>query len=219
MGKTRLLASASDIPELSPVLILDVEGGTFSIREKFPDVDVIRISSWAEMSKVYNDLYDGNHPYKTVGLDSLTEIQKMGMYGIMTALVAEPDNKDRDPDIPSVREWGKNIEQTRKLVRAFRDLPMNVIFTALEMSDRNPRTGLTVTKPSLSGKLSGEVAGFLDEVLYMYVKTVDNEPQRLLLTRKTEDKVAKDRSDKLPQVITDVTMKTIHNHMFSTANN
>ncbi len=202
---------------MCPVLILDIEGGLLSIKHRFPNVDVIRITSWRDMAQVYNELYDGKHGYRTVGLDSLTEIQKLGMYGIMTELLKE--EKDRDPDIPSVREWGKNIEQTRKLVRAFRDLPMNVIFTALEMQDRNARTGLTTTKPSMSGKLSSEVAGFLDEVLYMYVKNVDGAQQRLLLTRKTEDKVAKDRSDNLPMVMgadEPVTMSIIHQHITST---
>lgn len=196
---------------MCPVLILDVEGGLLSIKQRYPDVDVVRITSWRDISRVYGDLYDGNHPYKTVGLDSLTEIQKLGMYGIMTELVK--DEKDRDPDIPSVREWGKNIEQTRKLVRAFRDLPMSVIFTALEMQDRNPRTGLVKTKPSMSGKLSSEVAGFIDEVLYMYVKNVDGNQQRLCLTQKTDEIVAKDRSNNLPTIMgaeESVTMTTIH---------
>ena len=217
VGKTRLAASASVVPELAPVLLIDIEGGTFSIRDVYPDVDVLRVSTWTDMQAAYDELYEGKHKYKTVVLDSLTEIQKFSMLNIMEDLVKDPRNADRDPDIPSIREWGKNIEQIRKMVRAFRDLPMTAIFTALVNEDKNSKTGALERKPSLSGKLAGEVAGFLDIVAYYYVKPVaisgtsppEYEQQRLLLTMQTEDVIAKDRSDRLPSVIKAPTMQDI----------
>lgn len=196
VGKTRLAGSAQEVAAMAPVLVIDVEGGTLTLKDAHPDVAVVRVQTWQDMQQVYSDLYDGKHNFRTVVLDSLTELQKFSMYNIMTELVRK--ESDRDPDIPSLREWGKNIEQTRRCIRAFRDLPMNTIFTALEMQERNPRTGQTITKPALSGKLSNEVAGFVDIVTYYYVKYVDNELQRLLLTEATEDIVAKDRTNKLP---------------------
>lgn len=221
VGKTRLAASASEVPELAPVLLIDIEGGTFSIRDLYPTVDVLRVSTWADMQDAYDELYDGHHKYKTVVLDSLTEIQKFSMMNIMDDLMKDPRNSDRDPDIPSIREWGKNIEQIRKMVRAFRDLPMTAIFTALVVEDKNPKTGAIERKPSLSGKLSGEVAGFLDIVAYYYVKPVpiagtaptEYENQRLLLSMQTEDTIAKDRSDRLPSVIKSPTMREILEHI------
>jgi len=221
VGKTRLAASASGVPELAPVLLIDIEGGTFSIRDLYPTVDVLRVSTWADMQDAYDELYDGHHKYKTVVLDSLTEIQKFSMMNIMDDLMKDPRNSDRDPDIPSIREWGKNIEQIRKMVRAFRDLPMTAIFTALVVEDKNPKTGAIERKPSLSGKLSGEVAGFLDIVAYYYVKPVpiagtaptEYENQRLLLSMQTEDTIAKDRSDRLPSVIKSPTMREILEHI------
>jgi hypothetical protein len=218
VGKTVLAGSASDVEEMSPVLLIDVEGGSFSLRAQYPQVEVVRIQSWSDMIKLYNDLYDGVHPYKTLILDSLTEIQKFSMLQIMKELIAR--EADRDPDVPGMREWGKNIEQIRRLVRAFRDLPYNVIMTALVVEDKDARSGVLHKKPSLSGKLSAEVAGFLDIVTYYYTKMVaveggDPEKHRLLLTQQTEDTIAKDRSDRLPMVIVDPTMRTIYNHIFS----
>lgn len=217
IGKTRLAGSASVVDAMKPVLFIDVEGGTFSLRELYPQVDVVRVQTWLDMQGVYDELYKGGHGYKTVVLDSLTEIQKFSMYNIMQDLIRV--EKDRDPDIPSVREWGKNIEQMRKMVRAFRDLPINTIFTALAQGDRNPKTGVTVTRPQLSGKLGGEVAAFLDFVLYMYVRSTDEGLKRLLLTTQTDTVIAKDRSAKLPSVIgaedEDVTMQTIYDCIFT----
>lgn len=190
---------------MSPVLFVDIEGGTFSIRDMYPECDVVRVENFQDMQKVYDELYKGDTGYCTVVLDSLTEMQKFSMDGIMQALLADPNTSDRDPDIPSVREWGKNIAQIRRMVRAFRDLPINTIFTALSKEERNTRTGLTEKKPYLSGKLADEVAGFIDVVVYYYVKIVGSGQQqqqyRLLLTAKTEDTVAKDRSDRLPLLL------------------
>ncbi len=212
VGKTVLAGSADAVPELRPVLILDVEGGTFSIRERYPDVDVVRVQTWPDMQKVYDALYKMEHDYQTVVLDSLTEIQKFSMYRIMTQVLKE--HPDRDPEVPSIREWGKNIEQIRRLVRAFRDLPMNVVFTALAATDKDGKTGMITTRPSLSGKLAMEVGGFVDLLLYMYIKRVDDDNQRLLLSFGTEGQIAKDRSDNLPPVIIDPDMQTLYDHIF-----
>ena len=212
VGKTVLAGSSAEVSEMAPVLILDVEGGTFSIRDRNPEVDVVRVQTWNDMQKVYDGLVKGELVYKTVVLDSLTEIQKFSMGLIMEKLVK--DDPERDPDVPGMREWGKNIEQIRRLVRAFRDLPMNTIFTALSVSTRDPRTGLDKIRPGLSGKLSGEVAGFVDIVGYMYVKSIDGELQRLLLTAATDTQVAKDRSAKLPPVVQNPTLPTIYQSIF-----
>jgi hypothetical protein len=207
-GKTTLAGSADACPEMRPVLVVDIEGGTESLRRTYPDVDVVRVTTWDEMQSLYNVLYEGDHVYKTVVLDSLTEIQKFSMYQIMEDVIKK--DRERDPDIASMREWGKNIEQIRKFVRGFRDLEMNTIFTALVREDKNPRTGAVSKLPMLSGKLASEVSAFLDVVGFYYVKPdEEGENKRWLLTQKTEEIVAKDRTGTLPLVVEDPTMSTI----------
>lgn len=213
VGKTVLAGSADAVPEMRPVLLIDVEGGTMSLRHTYPDVQVVRVQSWDDMQRVYDALYSGQHDYKTVVLDSLTEIQKFSMYNIMRALLKK--EPDRDPDIPGMREWGKNIEQIRRLVRAFRDLPMHTIFTALVAIDKDAKTGVAQARPSLSGKLSAEVGGFVDIVGYVYTKVVDGEITRAMLTQGTDRHIAKDRSGKLPQVLEFPTMEKIYEYVLS----
>lgn len=215
-GKTVLAGSADLVPEMRPVLFLDVEAGTESLRNTYPGVDIVRVTSWQDVQNVYNELYNGGHGYNTVVLDSLTEIQKFSMYQIMVDLVQR--KSDADPDVPGMREWGKNIEQIRRFVRAFRDLPMHAIFTALMKSDKNTKTGVTTMKPYLSGKLADEVAGFLDVVVYYYVKQMGAGDEavfkRLLLTQKTEEQVAKDRTGNLDVVIEDPTLEILYRQMY-----
>lgn len=212
-GKTVLAGSSDDVPELRPVLFIDVEGGTLSLRDRHPEVEVVRVQSWNDMQLIYNELYAMEHDYKTVVLDSLTEIQKFSMYNIMWELVQE--KPDRDPEVPSIREWGKNIEQIRRLVRAFRDLPMNTILTALGVTDKDSDSGKIITRPSLSGKLAMEVGGFVDIVGYLYTKVIDGNVQRLMLTQGTDRVIAKDRSDTLPHVVEGPDMSKLYEHIFN----
>jgi hypothetical protein len=215
VGKTMLTGSADACPDLRPVILIDFEGGTETLRHFYPNVEQVRVTTWKEMQQVYDELHKGRHGYQTVILDSLTEIQKFNMYSVMEELLN--NRPDLDPDVPGMREWGKNLEQMRRFVRAFRDLPMNALFTGLKKDDKNESTGRTTTKPSLSGKLADEVSAFLDIVCYMYVKTVgtgeDTRDARLLLTQKTETIIAKDRTSRLPLVVEDPTMQDIFNHI------
>ena len=219
VGKTTFAGSCDDVPDLRPGIVVDFEGGTESLVRTHPDIDQVRVTTWKEMQKVYDELHRGKHGYSTVILDSLTEIQKFNMYQIMEETIAK--RPDLDPDVPSMREWGKNLEQMRRFVRAFRDLPMNTVFTALKKEDKNDKTGMVTTLPSLSGKLAGEVAAFLDIVAYYYVKRIgsgqDAEEKRMLLTAKTETIVAKDRTGKLPMVIEEPSMEKIFKLISSTA--
>ena len=212
VGKTRLAGSADDVPEMRSVLVVDFEGGSETLKHTYPNCDTVRVTSWKDMQLVYDELYAGNHKYRTIILDSLTEVQKFNMYGIMQKLV-EDKGESRDVDVPSMREWGINLEQMRKFVRAFRDLPYNTIFTALVKVEKDQKTGMLIKEPSLSGKLAKEVAAFLDIVVFMYMREmeVDNETRqtRLVLSQATDTCTAKDRTGKLPQVMIEPTMAEI----------
>jgi hypothetical protein len=206
---------------MRPVLYLNIEGGDMTLRHAAPDIKKIPEDgslSWGQLEQVYdglarqcyNGVQAGEFAPRTVILDTLTECQKMNMSQIMAELLMAEPEKGWDPDIPDVRRWGKNIEQIRKWVRKYRDLPLNVIMTCHEMTDKDNMTGAIKHKPQLSGKLSNEVAGFFDVVAYLYVKREDDKNVRKLLTGSIEGYVAKDRSGNLPEVIVNPTMQTIY---------
>jgi hypothetical protein len=218
VGKTTLAGSADAVPSMRPVVFIDIEGGTASLVHAYPQVETVRVTSWKEMLQVYQELrLSTTHGYQTVVLDSLTEIQKFNMYEVMEQAFIKRPQGTVDVEVPAMRDWGVSLEQTRKIIRGFRDLQLHTIFTALAKDDKNPKTGLITMKPSLPGKLASEVAAFLDVVVYYYVKEVKSdgksEYKRLLLTQKTDTEVAKDRSGKLPQVIESPTMKSINQLM------
>lgn len=211
VGKTRLLGSCDEVPELRKVLFLDIEGGTRSIRDVYPNIETVRVRNWKEISQVFEFLKAGNHGYTTVCVDSLTEMQKFNMTQVMKDLIST--RPDLDADIPGMREWGKNLEQMRKYVRLFRDLPMNTMFTCLVQKDKDQKTGALTSLPGLSGKLAREITAFLDVVCYAYMKEVEGGNQRMLLTGATATTVAKDRTGQMPMVIVNPTMPEIYKYI------
>lgn len=213
-GKSWLAASAADVPEMGRVLYLDIEGGTLSVAQRWPQIDIVRIKAFLEIQDVYNELFNTDcGPYGTVVVDSGTESQKYSMDHVMNMAVGR--DKSLDHDMPTQRHWGVNIEHMRKMIRAFRDLPCHTIITTLTKEDQDQVTFVTKRRPSMSGKLANEVAGFMDIVGYLYVKE-DEElgTIRVLSTKAGETYTAKDRSDRLPDYIAppayEVNMRTVY---------
>lgn len=219
-GKTHLLGTAADIADTSPVLIFDVEGGLKTLR-KFPNKANIRrvpIRSMKEIEDKYNMLYLSiktdpvtKLPYipgvKTLGLDSLTELTDLDMRTIMKdAFSRNPDKVD--PDVPSQREWGKARAHIRTIVRAFRDLPCNVIMTA-QVGSLQEEGQPTKFFPGFAGKLRTEVPGFFDIVAYLYAENEGGTIVRKLQSVGTRRVVAKDRTGALGQVLEDATIPDI----------
>jgi hypothetical protein len=191
-GKTTLAATTADVPHMRDVLMIDAESGSLSISDR-NDLDIIRIANYTQMSKVHEYLrlhcrhrdennldglrqlesrvrgVDVQNPrkYRTVIIDSLTEVQKYCMYHIMGVRIGDRQ-LDVEPDTPEFKQWGQSSEMIRLLVRSFRDLPMNVIFVASEMTTED-EAKRQLRSPNLPGKLSSEVQGFLDVVGHLQV--------------------------------------------------
>lgn len=200
-GKTVFLASAP-----RPILLLDSEGGTHSIGNK-DGIDVASITSLETYREVLR-LLEGPaiDNYETLGLDSTTEGVAGLMKEIMSAAVASAaaDDEVRDPYSPQFAEWRKLTEVFREIVRSYRDLPINLVLTALEREDEDELTGRVKVRPRLSPALADDVPNFLDFVGYMYTKgdivdgrvaEADREPlQRVMLLRPTIKHMAKLRA-------------------------
>lgn len=204
VGKTWKLGTAADHPSTSPVLIFDVEGGLTTIRHR-AEIDTVPVRSLTEIKKHYNKIYHSikidpitNKPniyWKTIGVDSLSELANLAMKDIMK--VAYDRNPDKvDINVPSPREWGICREQIRDIVRAFRDLPCNVIYTA-GVGTLQEEGQPTKYFPGFAGKLQKDVPGFMDIVGYMYNENVGETIVRKIQFQSTRKIVAKDRTSTL----------------------
>lgn len=198
VGKTYLAGTAQDSPLTSPVLVADIEGGLTTLRHR-KDIDTKSIRSMKELEKLYNDLYasikDGKIYYGTVAIDSLTELADLAMRVTMKAAYQRSPEKV-DIDVPSQREWGIVRNQIRLIVRAFRDLPCHVVYTA-QVATLQEEGQPTKYFPGLSGKLRTEIPGFMDVVGYYYSEANEGVIDRILQVQGTRRVVAKDRTGAL----------------------
>lgn len=185
----------------APRLILDSEGGvkwTPSKKvywnpmkgEPIPKTEetcVVTVKDFATLGTVYNKLASGDHPFRSVVLDSLTEIQKRCLDGIAGT------------DAAKMQDWGELLRKMEGLVRAFRDLTLNngkslhnVTFVCgSQMKDGTVR-------PHVQGQLGLTLPYFLDVVGYLHVgMTEDGQVGRKLLVTPVNGFTAKDRTGRL----------------------
>lgn len=173
-GKTVLMGTAQLDERTSPFLVLDFEGGVESLSGL--DVDVAPIRSWQDYNEVYELLNSGDHNYKGVGIDSISETHK---FALLDILREQGPSRD-DPELIEQRDYGKATVQMRKLLRSFRDLPMHVIFSAHTKEIEIAREG-RVRVPDLAGQMAEEVAGLMSVVGYLAQFEEDGELHRTLL--------------------------------------
>lgn len=211
VGKTYLGATAQDHPDTSPLLILDAEGGTTTIRNR--DVDVIRIKSFHQAKNIietFQQIEPEDFPYKTVMLDSASEMQKVDMAEIMAEAL-----EDKGIDKPTFTEWGATGDHMRWLVRSMRDLPCHTFVTALTQREKSA-DGEVKVFPQMPGKMQIDLPGYMDVVCYYYTEMdTNNTIERLLLAQPTKKFMAKDRTGNLEVVTVNPTFPELWEQMKS----
>lgn len=203
-GKTHFMGTSVQSEKL---LILSAESGLLSLRKlleearvklKNPklEIDFFPITKFEDIEEAYLYLKNKNDAkYTCVGMDSITEIQKVCMDKIL---------REEEIEKARIQDWGTLNNRMVSMIRAFRDLDLHYIVTALAGSERDEETGSFVTKPMVQGKLADTLAGYFDEVFYLHsveVKGADGAPvtKRWLQTQGNAKYQAKDRSGLLPR--------------------
>jgi hypothetical protein len=211
VGKTALVATAQDHPDTAPLLLIDAEGGTTTIRER-KDIDVVSVRSKAEFDKVLKELQkmgdDLKNTYRTVAVDNMTEVQHLDLKVIMQAAYnANPAKVDIE--VPSPREWGKTGEHMRKIAREMRDLPCHTILIA-HTFEKEREGQPTKIYPGFGGQAKTGVAGFMDVVGYMtMIQDRGKEAYTQVQFRGTRQVLAGDRFDILADTIKNPTFPMI----------
>jgi phage nucleotide-binding protein len=218
IGKTWLAGTAVQVPALSPVLVIDNDGGSKTLQGKpqFKGIDIIRIHMYEAYNNVYEMLLENKKGYKTVVIDNLGALHTMAMaYEMEQVCKKDPS---REANVPSQREYGIVRAMIHKLVRFYESLPMNLIVTAHAELDKDELTGVTRIRPAISGKLAYEVPGFLDINGYVTTERVATTPggspadkkiKRVVYFQPVRQIDAKDESDALGDVMEDPTMLKI----------
>lgn len=196
LGKTLLALTSQDVPEMGKYLHVAIEPGEETIRDTYPDTDVLRldvdddgrymdgyVDQWNRFDYIYQELRAGGHGYGTVCLDTMDALQTINMGSIMATTDAVLAG-NQDPDIPSKREYGKCRTEMKRYIRMFQNLPMNVLWICHSTTEQNERTKRWEKKPMLVGKLQDEVGGMVNNLMYFSMEpaTKTDPAQRVLIT-------------------------------------
>jgi len=169
-------------------LIISAESGLLSLGDK--SIDVIEITKYSQIQDAYRFVLSTEaEKYKTIAIDSLTEISDM----LVSHLEKQPEYSDPKN---TMKLWGRYNKDITALIKAFRGLAKNVIFTALT-EDVNDG-GILVKKPLIKGNSAQSMlCSYFDEVLYLLIDPATGERQ--FQTQPSSNLVAKDRSGKLQE--------------------
>jgi hypothetical protein len=125
---------------------------------------VVVVREWSVVPRVYEWLNSGQHPFLSLIIDSISEIQTKARDSISATGQMQ------------IQQWGELLVIMERYVRNLRDLTehpvkplQSIILTAMtQMSDGKYR-------PYVQGQLKVKLPYFLDVIGYLYVQDVPNE--------------------------------------------
>ncbi len=191
VGKTTLAASANDVPSMRHIIMINAESGDMSI-EDHEDLDAITVQDFRTLGQINEFLrqhctardagdvdrlrtmeavlkgveeeeIEVPRQYKTCIIDSLSELEAY-CFNQLLGITTET-RLDEETQSAEWTEYKKNNTMMLRVVRAFRDLPMNVIFTCGEKYTQDETKKFKYV-PAMTGQLSKKIQGFMDMVGY-----------------------------------------------------
>lgn len=205
VGKTRFAGSIIECPQAGKPLLLDFEDGSSSLSKLYPDVDVVHIDDWATGMQIVEALINEEHDYGTVIFDTIGEAQEqIKAWSVKT-----------HGETNSYKKWEEVWEQAGKAIKYLhKHSKMNVIALAHVDREKDEILRSMMFQPYFQGKKSTvEMPKVFDQISYMAVADDpenEGEMMRVLQNQPSGDKVAKDRSDSLPQYLFHPTFKKIY---------
>jgi hypothetical protein len=194
-GKTTFGASAEEIGD---VAFTNVESGMLSVQpsdrilrfdlnEYIPDpdhpwhnrnrLDRMEDIIWMLAGRNYH-VNPWLEPVKTLVLDSGTEFLNLGTEDVVAAAMVGNKKRTDQYDV-WVEDHGKVTKRLTSIFRKMREIPYNVVVTALVRTETTRPKGdespiVLGYKPDFTPKVGNTIMGFFDHVWYSY-KTVLNE--------------------------------------------
>lgn len=129
------------------------------------DICVVVIREYTDMVRAFEWLNSGHHPFVSVVVDSISEIQKR----LKDSLRTLDEQMDQ-------RKWGQVLDHMEWLVRGLRDLtehptrPLAAVVLTAMTTNRDGKW-----RPYVQGQLATTMPYFLDVIGYMFVQEIPND--------------------------------------------
>ena len=208
-GKTTFAASAGYVPEMSKVLLMATETGLASVTN-VPNVDYVPIENRDELVEVIEYVESGDHPYRTIVLDSLSAAAD-----ILKDYTAEQMGVT---DIPW-NELSQYTDRVKTLVRTMIGWSLdpsrayNIVLITMTREKKTKSGIVTAISPDLSPSLATGVLRHLDGIGYL---SADEKGQRVLSFEQTDTLYAGYRQNRdgngprVPLTMVDPTMEQLY---------
>ncbi len=143
-----------------PILFIDTnERGTETIAQE-EDVDVVRVTEWAEIDELYWGLLNHKTPteYASIVIDQVSNLQDIGMTEVL-----RKSRKGRDETFTQ-RNWGQLSGMLKQFISDFRDLSddYNLLMIAHERVNEGGDEEEEAIEPSIGARVMPSVSAFLD---------------------------------------------------------
>lgn len=172
--KTRTLATAPDL------FLLDInDAGTLSIRGR--GIHGRNVKTIRDVERAYWYLATKKHGFKSVGLDTLTEMLWIALREVI-----------EDGIVPSQRNYGEAAEIVNMWITNFRNLPMHVFFICQERREDDDED--SITSPDVTPKVKSRLYPAVDLLGRMFIKEVKGKPRPVLQLGPHEYWKTKERS-------------------------
>ena len=172
-GKTTLAVTAP-----KPLVLLTERQAIPSINASNPKATILICETIQDVRDVVVAIRNGDSqfaPFKTLIIDSLTEAQRMIKDEILS--------KSRR-DQMQMQDWGKLANNTRGLIRSLRDLPLNVVCTALMEHETEEQSGKRFVNPIFEGrKTNKEIAQWFTIIGCLFRKDINQEGKKVAQRR------------------------------------
>jgi len=168
------------------------------IPKQCADTCIVSITRFDQLAPVLQQLQTEDHPFKTIIVDSITEMQQR-----LHAKI----RKDNSISQMRKQDWGTSKTDLTTFVRDIRDLSVHpthpvpvIVFVALSMT-REDENGRPVKWPNLEGGASANFPGSVDISGFVRIATdEDGVEQQGLLLHGNPAIIAKTRSPKVRMI-------------------
>ena len=190
-GKTWLAASAAEVKEMSPVLLIDVEGGGSAIARDWKDVDVVNVGNHEQLVAVIDELLSKPHNYRTVIIDTLG----VAMDRAEKFFGEKPENANN-----KFGKWGDLKNWVNDTVRALHGAKFVSIIIAHAQDEKDDNTGAVKTVPMLPGSAKATLPAIPDIIGYMTAEVTEEGVQRVLICQSSDRLVTGNRFGLPPKI-------------------
>ena len=178
------------------------------------EICVVIVREYTTMVRAFEWLNSGQHPFRSVVVDSISEIQKR----LKDSLRTLDEQMDQ-------RKWGQVLDHMEWLVRGLRDLtehPTHPIEAIILTSMTTQRDGKW--RPYVQGQLAVTMPYFLDVIGYMFVQEIPNEDptqpgrkiRRLLVSPHPQFEAGERVQGRLGEIVDEPTVPTMLDKVFGT---